>query len=197
MRLVLASASAARRRILADAGLDFEVVPADVDECALRESMGAKNMPAAEIAAALAREKALGVGAHMPEALVVGADQVLVHEGRILEKAGTRHEAAQTLRALSGKTHSLISAACVAHNGAVLWHTTDRADLTMRAFDDDFLDSYLRAAGDDALTRHVGAYAIEGSGLWLFEKIEGDYFTILGIPALALLRFLTQKGFGP
>lgn len=196
MRLVLASASPWRRRILMNAGLAFDVIPADIDEGAIREALQGEGKNPSEIAAALAQEKSLSVSIQNPETLVIGADQILCHEGRIFEKAITKAGAAETLRALSGKTHRLISAVCVACNGDVLWSGTDHADLTMRSFDDRFLDTYLREVDEEILTGCVGAYAIEGIGLWLFEKIEGDHFTILGLPALPLLRFLSGLGVG-
>lgn len=197
MRLVLASASPARRRILTDAGLSFDTIPAQVDERALRNTMLADGVGTADIAANLAREKALSVSAQVPDALVIGADQILLHEGRILEKAPMRAQAAQTLRTLSGKTHCLISAVCVVQDAALLWSHTDRADLTMRVLNESLIDDYMRAAGEDVLTGCVGAYAIEGLGLWLFEEIKGNFFTILGLPTLPLLTFLSGRGFGP
>lgn len=197
MRLVLASASPARRRILTDAGLSFETIPAHIDESALREAYVARGGGLDDVAMDLAREKALSVAAHVPDALVIGADQVLLCDGRLLEKAPTRIGAAQTLRALSGRTHRLTSAVCVAQGGAVLWSAADYADLTMRSLDAALIDDYMCAAGEGVLTGCVGAYAVEGVGLWLFEKISGDFFTILGLPALPLLRFLSERGFGP
>lgn len=168
--------------MLRGAGLPFRVIPAQVDE------RGYSGEPAA-LARTLAEAKALDVSKINPGALVIGADQVLDLEGEILHKAKDEGDAKAKLRKLSGKTHILTSGVCVAQNGAVLWSEVDRAHLTMRLLEEDFLQTYCEAAGD-VLTSCVGAYALEGHGSWLFEKTEGDYFTILGMPLLPLLGFL-------
>jgi septum formation protein len=126
---------------------------------------------------------------------VIGADQVLECHGKILSKAKNKKAAADKLRFLRGKTHRLISAACVAKNGKIIWQGVQHADLTMKNFNDAFLKRYIAEAGD-TLTGAVGAYALEEKGIWLFKKIEGDYFTILGMPLLPLLGFLQGEGLG-
>lgn len=187
-RIILASRSRARIEMLANAALPFEAIPADVDEEALAQ--GLKNPR--EIALKLAREKALAVAAQHPGALVVGCDQTMECEGEIIHKARDQEDAAQKLKKLRGKTHKLASAAVVARDGKILWEHADEASLKMRAFDDAFLERYLTAAGD-ALTSCVGAYALEEAGAWLFEEVRGDYFTILGMPFLALLSYLQDS----
>lgn len=193
--LILASGSKARQEMLTRAGLKFKAIPADIDEKALLAALKNK-LPPAEIAAALAQEKAKFVTAQNPGAYVVGADQILVFKGKIFSKAATKEEARASLQKLRGQTHHLISAVCVAKDGEILWDFADSAALAMRNFDDDFLDAYCAQAGE-ALTKTVGAYELEGRGASLFEKTEGDFFTILGLPLLPLLGFLLQEGVVP
>ena len=194
-QLVLASGSKARRMLLAQTGLGFEAIPAAIDEQAVLKDLERKISPE-DIAAELARRKALAVAANNPDAFVIGGDQMLVCGGRIYSKAETKEEALDNLRALRGRTHQLISAVCVAQGDEILWEHADTALLTMRAFDDDFLARYADAAGE-ALLATVGGYELEGLGATLFEKTEGDYFTILGLPLLPLLGFLLRNGYGP
>lgn len=181
--------------MLRGAGLAFEVIPADIDEGKLLRSMVQQNEPPETIAAALARAKAQHISQQNPEAMVIGGDQVLWFEDRIFSKARTVEEARSNLRAFSGKTHSLISAACLARGGLVLWEGVACADLTVRAFDDAFLDGYIGMAGD-ALLKTVGGYELENAGRMLFDHIEGDYFTVLGLPLMPLLEFLKEQGYG-
>lgn len=183
--LILASGSAVRAAMLHAAGLEFRVIPAQVDE---RAFAGAPQ----ELALVLAQAKGLEVSERKTGALVIGADQVLELEGGVLHKAGSSAEAKDKLRALSGKTHALHSAAALAKNGEILWSGLQSARLTMRALGEDDIEEYCAAAGG-ALTACVGAYAIEEKGAWLFEKIEGDSFTVQGLPLLPLLGAL--KGF--
>lgn len=194
-RLVLASASKARRALLTQAGLAFDVTTADIDEDAVIQDMKTKSGPH-DIALELARQKALSVARKNADALVIGGDQVLSCEGRLYTKAQNDREARKNLETLRGKTHHLVSAVCVAHGGDILWEHAETAGLTMKNWSADFLDTYMSGAGD-ALTKAVGCYELEGLGAWLFDKIEGDYFTILGLPLLPLLQFLETKGFGP
>jgi septum formation protein len=126
---------------------------------------------------------------------VIGSDQVLVYRDRLVDKAGSRTEALAKLKMLQGSVHSLISAVCVAEGNRIVWEYVDKVDLTMRALNDNQLAAYADAAGP-ALTECVGAYALEGAGAWLFEKIEGDYFTVLGMPLLPLLGYLRTRGSG-
>ena len=191
--LVLASASAARSRVLRDAGLAFVVEPAAVDEAALAASMTADGGGGAEVASALAELKAMRVASRHAGALVIGADQVLVCEGRLFAKPETADRARADLRALRGRTHELMSAVCVARDGQPLWRHLARARMAMRSFSDTFLEDYLEATGEDALAS-VGAYQVEGLGAQLFSRIEGDHTAILGLPLLPLLDFLRGHG---
>lgn len=191
--LVLASGSATRARLLADVGLPILVDPAAVDEEEIRTSFLAEGRDAAACAAALAEAKARRVSERHMGALVLGADQILDCGGRWLEKPRDIEAARAQLTLLRGKRHGLITAAAVVRNGALVWHTIDRAHLTMRLFTDGFLDDYLGAAGAELL-ESVGAYRLEGLGAQLFERVEGDFFTILGLPLLALLDFLRGSG---
>jgi septum formation protein len=189
--LVLASRSAVRRTLLEAAGVPVEVYPADIDERSLET--GAPSATPAAIAALLARQKALVVAGLRPARLVLGADQVLALDAKLFTKPADRAAARTQLRALSGRTHELHSAIAFVRDGAVVFEHVGTARLTMRSFSDRFLDAYLDAIGS-AATASVGAYQIEGPGLQLFERIEGDYFTVLGLPLLAALDFLRRYG---
>lgn len=195
-RLILASASATRRDMLQKAGLKFAVVPADVDEAAIRASLARTNTNPEGVALTLAAEKAKSVSAQNPGALVIGSDQILALEGEIINKVASREAARAKLQRLRGRTHSLHSAAALACGGAVTWSAIDTATLTMRRFDDITLDTYLDAAGGDILDA-VGCYHIEGLGVGLFEEVHGSHFTILGLPLLALLAELRSMGVIP
>lgn len=181
--------------MLRQAGLSFNVIPATIDEYAIMDHNAA--LGPAEKSLLLAREKALAVSRENTDALVIGSDQILCLGERIFNKAMSREDAIEKLRGLRGKTHRLISGVAVARGGAVLWEHSDHADLTMRNFDEAFLEAYAEQAGA-ALTTCVGAYQIEGAGVWLFTRIEGDFFTIMGLPLPALLGYLyEQHGIGP
>ena len=188
--LVLASKSTARRALLAGAGIAVEVLPADIDERGIEAKAPAQEAGAA--AALLAREKARAVAAQRPGRLVLGADQTLVLGSRRFSKPADWAAAAEQLRALRGQTHALHSALSVMRDGKVLFEHADAARLTMRKFSDRFLEQYLEAAGD-AVNASVGGYQLEKPGIQLFERIEGDYFTILGLPLLPLLDFLRRE----
>ena len=188
-RLALASGSATRRRLLEAAGLPFEVVAADVDERGLEASM--PDAAPGELASALARAKALSAKA--PGALVIGADQVLSLDGRLFHKSATREAALNTLSALSGRTHRLTSAFAIARDGEILASGAEAAEMTMRALDEPALALYLDAAGPGVLGS-VGVYQWEGLGAHLFERVEGDHSTILGLPVLKLLAALRGLG---
>jgi septum formation protein len=190
--IVLASASAARRRMLEQAGLEFTVDPADIDEATLREGSADR----ATVAAALADIKALAVSARHPGALVVGADQTLHCQAAGFDKPASQAEARVQLLALRGRSHRLVSAVAVAVDGRVEWRHTGIATLVMRDFSEAFLDSYLAAVGDAALSS-VGAYQLEGRGVQLFERVDGDHFTVLGLPLLPLLAWLREHGAVP
>lgn len=193
--LVLASASAARRRLLTAAGLDFEVEPAIVDEEGLKELFSDSTRPenAAYIASLLAETKARQISERRREAVVIGADQVLSIKGRVLSKPASTAEALAHLRLLSGQTHELVSAVALAERGEVTWSGVGRARLTMRPLSEAFMAAYLERAGE-RVRASVGAYEIEGLGVHLFETVEGDHFTIQGLPMLELLRELRRRG---
>jgi septum formation protein len=192
-RLVLASASQHRRRLLKAAGLVFDVVPAAVDEAASKRSLVSAGADAPAIAGSLAGEKALLVSAKFPEALVIGADQVLACEGQLFDKPGSLADARLQLRRLRGRTHHLHTGVVLAHHQEIVWHRTDTASLQMRAFSDAFLESYLLQAGE-AIWGTVGAYEIEGIGIQLFASVSGDTSTIIGLNMLPLLTELRARG---
>jgi nucleoside triphosphate pyrophosphatase len=189
--LVLASGSKIRRTLLVAAGVALEVAPSDIDERAA-EAAAPSSSPAA-VAALLARAKASAVARLHPGRLVLGADQVLALGDRRFTKPADRAAARAQLRALAGRAHELHSAIAFVQDGKVLFEHASTARLTMRAFSDTFLDRYLEAAGA-AATESVGAYQLEGLGVQLFESVDGDYFTVLGLPLLAALDFLRRHG---
>jgi septum formation protein len=189
--LVLASRSVVRRTLLEATGIPVAVHAADIDE--RRVEAEAPSMPAADIAALLARAKASLVAKSFPGRLVLGADQTLTFEGKHFAKPADRASARAQLRAFAGSTHELHSTVALVQDAATLFQHADTAWLTMRAFSDRFLDRYLDTVGDDA-TASVGGYQLEGPGIQLFERIEGDYFTILGLPLLPVLDFLRRRG---
>jgi septum formation protein len=192
--LVLASQSAARRAMLTAAGVPFEALSPQVDEDEIKASLKAQGSGARDIADALAEVKAVKLSNRLPGALVLGADQVLVTaDGALLDKPADRAGAAAQLRGLAGQEHRLISAAVVAENGKPVWRVVDSAKLRMRRFGDDFLDRYLDAEGE-AILGCVGAYRLEGLGAQLFTRVEGDHFTVLGLPLLAVLDYLRARG---
>ena len=189
--LVLASQSRARQMLLGNAGLAFEAMPADIDERAVQEKSGL--LEPGEIAELLAQQKALFISAKMPDRYVIGADQTLALGQRLFSKPGGRVQAAEQLRALAGNTHELHSAVAVACGGKVLFSDVSVARMTMRQLSGDEIRTYLDTAGD-YVTTSVGAYQLEGLGVHLFERIDGDHFTILGLPLLPLLAFLRGQG---
>jgi septum formation protein len=188
--LILASQSRVRRAQLASAGIVFEAVPADIDERALQQA--SRLIAPGDIAALLAREKALYVSMRQPGQFVVGADQTLALGTRLFSKPAGRSQAAEQLRALAGHSHELHSAVAVARDGKILFEAAAVARMTMRRLDEAEIDAYLDEAGD-AVTSSVGAYQLEGLGVHLFERVEGDHFTILGLPLLQLLAFLRSE----
>ena len=189
--LILASQSRARQMLLANAGSDFEAAPAHIDERAIQDAAG-PALPST-IAALLAREKALVVSARKSGRHVVGADQTLALGDRLFNKPDGRALAFEQLRALAGRTHELHSAIAVVRDGKILFEHVAIARLTMRPLRDSEIATYLDEAGD-AVTSSVGAYQLEGLGVHLFDRIEGDHFTILGLPLLPLLGFLRGEG---
>ena len=189
--LVLASASRSRLEMLQRAGIALEALASQVDEDEIKVSMKAEGATATEVAEALAELKAQRVSRLRPGALVVGADQMLVCESEWFDKPADLAHAEAHLCALRGKTHELPTVACVVRDGERLWHHATAPRLTMRAFSDSFMKDYLERVGDRAL-ESVGAYQLEGPGAQLFAKVEGDFFTILGLPLLPLLAFLRE-----
>ena len=192
--IVLASRSEIRRRLLESAGIKVRPVPSCVDESVIKRTFGhISGVDFPKLASALAAAKAEAVSLRHPAALVIGADQLLLLDERQFDKPRDLKEAAVQLALLRGKTHQLITAIAVARSGAVVWTDCAIAKLSMRHFSDDFLNAYIISMGKDALTS-VGAYKVEGRGVQLFHKIEGDYFAILGLPLLPFLSFLRREG---
>jgi septum formation protein len=188
--LILASQSRARQMLLKNAGIPFEAVPAGIDERAVQKDSGL-TAPS-EIAKLLAREKALWVSSRNPGRYVVGADQTLALGDRLFSKPAGRAAAAEQLRLLAGNSHALHSAFAVAHDGKIMLADVAIAKMTMRSLGESEIEAYLEQAGV-AVTTSVGAYQLEGLGVHLFERIEGDHFTILGLPLLPLLAFLRSE----
>ena len=191
--IVLASASTARAALLRAAGVAAEIERAALDEDEIKIAFRRDGRSAADCAAALAEAKAKRVALRRAGALVIGADQILACEGAWFDKPKDRDAARAQLTTLRGKSHALVTAVAVVRDGAVLWHHIEEPRLTIRHFSDGFLDHYLAAAGDRILGS-VGAYQLEGLGAQLFTRIDGDYFTILGLPLLPLLDFLRGRG---
>jgi len=189
--LVLASKSASRRALLQGAGIPIEVLAADIDERGIEAKANLADPGA--VAALLAREKALAVSVQHADRLVIGADQTLALGQRRFSKPADRTAAREQLKALRGQSHALHSAVAIMRDGKSVFEHCAVARLTMRAFSDAFLDAYLDAAGG-AVASSVGAYQLEKTGIQLFERIEGSYFTILGLPLLPLLDFLRRDG---
>lgn len=191
--VVLASASVIRADMLRRTGVPCTIDPARVDEEEVKRGMRGTGATAADLAETLAELKARKISARHPNALVIGADQVLDCQGQWFDKPADRAAARAQLLALRGKMHELVSCACVLRDGERLWHHIGRARLTIRPFSEAFLDGYLDRAGD-AILQSVGAYQLEGQGAQLFSRVDGDYFTILGLPLLPLLDFLRNHG---
>lgn len=188
--LILASQSRARQELLANAGISFEIVRADIDERAVQQACSL-SAPG-DIADLLARAKALWVSSRQPGKFIIGADQTLAQGMRLFNKPADRAEAAEQLRALAGRSHELHSAVAVAHDSKIIFKTVAVARMTVRQLSGAEIRDYLDAAGE-AVTTSVGAYQLEGVGVHLFERIEGDHFTILGLPLLPLLAFLRSE----
>ena len=191
--LILASSSRTRRDMLKAAGLQFEVMAADVDEAIIRDILRQDDeVEPGDVAELLASAKAEAVSRHRPGALVIGADQILSLGSEIINKAANAAEARATLMKLRGNRHELHSAVALAIDGGVVWTEVDTATLVMRKFSHEFLGDYLERAGGDVL-HSVGCYQIEGLGVQLFERVSGDHFTILGLPLLPLLGELRKR----
>ncbi|NQV80034.1 MAG: Maf family protein [Alphaproteobacteria bacterium] len=194
--IVLASASVTRGRLLRNAGLDFTVQPARVDEESIKTGMHGEGAKPIDAAQALADLKAARVSPNWPDAFVVGADQILECDGVWFDKPESMSAAHSQLASLSGRTHHLHTAATVAKDGAVIWRESAQATLRMRTLSDATIATYLTAAGESVL-ESVGAYQIEGHGIQLFAAVQGDFFSILGLPLLSLLNFLRGHGVVP
>jgi septum formation protein len=192
-RLILASSSATRRGLLERAGLRFEARAAAVDEAAIKAAAQAEGIPPADAAIMLAEAKAERIARREPEALVLGCDQLLVCEGRWFDKPENLDGARAHLTALRGKRHELVTATVAWRGGARVWQDVTTPRLTMRSFSDAFLDAYLAAEGE-ALCASVGAYRLEGLGIHLFSRVEGEHSAILGLPLMPLLHFLRGHG---
>ena len=193
VKIVLASASPARSAVLGNAGIEFTTRPANIDERAIEKPLAASGELPERIAMALARAKALAAANDQPDALIIGADQILSADGRRWNKPASLVEARDQLMMISGRTHELYSAIAVVRAHKVIGQHGEIAKMTMRHLTRDFVDQYLAEIGTEALSS-VGAYQIEGPGIQLFERIEGDYFTILGLPLLPLLGYLREFG---
>ncbi|UHS57863.1 Maf-like protein [Agrobacterium vaccinii] len=191
--LIIASSSASRQMLMRNAGLTFTAMPAAVDERAIDARLEAEGATPDRIAVELAKAKALAVSAIMPGAIVLGCDQTMSLGTKIFHKPKDMAEAHANLLSLSGKTHRLNCGAALAQNGEILWDVVTIADMTMRHFDAGFVERHLQRVGKGVLSS-VGAYQLEGEGIQLFSQIDGDYFTILGLPLLPLLTKLRELG---
>ena len=194
--LILASGSKTRARMLRGAGVAIEIVVPAIDEPELMASLNASGATTSRVAEVLAEMKAQRVAPRFPGRFVLGCDQMLECDGLWLDKPADRDHARDQLRMLRGKSHSLITCAVLVRDEERLWHHTDRAQLRMRDFNDEFLEAYLEQAGDDIL-RSVGAYQLEGLGAQLFDRVTGDFFTILGLPLLPVIAILREHGIVP
>jgi septum formation protein len=191
--LILASSSPFRRMLMENAGLSFQAIRAEVDERAIEAPLEKQGATPDAVAMVLARAKAAEVSRRFPDTLVIGSDQTMSLGDRVFHKPTDLDDAENHLRLLAGKTHRLNSAVAMARNGDIVWEHVSHADLTMRALSDDFIHRHLSRVGDRAL-QSVGAYQLEGEGIQLFSRIDGDYFTILGLPMLPLLEQLRLMG---
>lgn len=191
--VILASASPARSRLLGSAGLAVRIEPAAIDERAIKQALRAEGREASCCVLALAEAKARRVAARNNSFLVIGADQILVCGDVWFDKPGDLAEARAQLEALRGRTHELVTAVCAVQGDNLMWDAVSRPRLTLREFSDEFLDEYVATEGEDILGC-VGAYRLEGRGVQLFARIEGDHFAILGLPLMELLGFLRSRG---
>ena len=191
--IILASGSATRAQLLTNAAVPFEVVIPRIDEAAIRDSMRAESAPPRDIADTLAAAKAARIAAKHPEALVIGTDQVLAHDDALLSKPQSPQEALQQLRQLRGKTHHLYSAVVIHADGAPIWRHIGHVRMQMHDLSDAWLESYV-TRNWESLRHAVGGYKVEEEGIRLFSRIEGDYFSVLGLPLIELLSYLARRG---
>ncbi|NKB43195.1 MAG: septum formation protein Maf [Alphaproteobacteria bacterium] len=190
-KVILASASQSRARLLKEAGVPYTAEPAYIDEGSIKESLQAEGADALSVAETLAELKAVKISRSNPQALVIGADSILDLDGVWFDKPADLEHAKAHLMTLRGRTHCLATAVVVALGGSRIWHFRDQPNLTMRSFSDAYLEQYVANVGD-ALLSSVGAYHLEGLGVQLFDRIDGDFFSILGLPLLPLLSFLRE-----
>ncbi len=191
-RVILASGSTIRRKILRKAGIRFTVIPSNIDEDRIKEEFVKSRKSVLQLAQRLARDKAVAITTGEKD-LVIGADQILEFKGKVFDKPKTREQLKNRLLMLRAQQHRLVGAICIIQNGLVVWEHVDISKLTMRDFSEDFLETYIREHGENVLSC-VGGYKFEGFGAQLFEKTEGDFFSILGLPLLPLLEQLRMRG---
>ena len=191
-QLILASASQVRARLLEAAGVPHEVVASAVDEQPIKKRCRDENLTVEQMALELSKEKALSVSENHPDSLVLGADQILECDGRQFDKPNNMTLARENLKYLQGRTHSLVSGMSVVSKGHEIWRHVETSHLSLLPLSDGFVDDYLEKSGPDVLNS-VGVYFLEGRGVQLFEKIDGDFFSILGLPLLPLLAFLRRQ----
>ena len=192
MRIILASGSFIRRKLMTDAGLDFEVITKPVDEAAIKDSMLTESARLQDIADALAEVKSMRVSG-VENGLVIGADQIMVMDNKLFDKPKDVNEARDRLKLMRGKTHYLMGAVVICENGNPVWRHMAKTKLTMRDFSDAFLEDYLEKEGE-LVTKSVGAYRFEGLGAQLFSDVEGDFFSILGLSLLPVMDYLRTRG---
>ncbi|MEC9077656.1 MAG: nucleoside triphosphate pyrophosphatase [Pseudomonadota bacterium] len=193
VKFILASKSITRKKLLENAGLVFDSFPAQIDEEEIKKSLVAARVHPQEIAAFLAEQKACKVSEKYPESIVIGGDQVLEFNGSIFSKPRTENQAKEQILTLRNSLHCLISSVCVAEGGQRVWHQTDKALMRFRDFSDQFLEQYLVKSKKE-LFNGPGGYKVEGHGIQLLDRIEGDFFTVLGLPIIPLLQYLRTRG---
>lgn len=192
-KVILASGSKIRASLLINAGISIETEIAKVDEASIKSAMFSEGAPARDIADVLAETKARRIATKNPDAIVIGADQVLVCQNILYDKPQDLDEAQKQLSKLRGKTHELLSAAVIYENAKPVWRHIGRAQLMMRPFSDEFLEEYIKTNGN-SLLETVGAYKLEETGSQLFTRVQGDYFSVLGLPLLEVLGFMRTRG---
>ncbi|MDB2474656.1 Maf family nucleotide pyrophosphatase [Amylibacter sp.] len=191
-KIILASESKIRSKLLLQAEVNFQSIVAKIDEDTIKESLKNEGAKPKDISDALAEYKAMRVANNFPTDIIIGCDQILVCNNEIISKARTLNEAKETLKLLRGKSHQLLSSAVIYDNNKPVWRTTSRAQLFMRDFTDEYLEYYIKTSGTDILSS-VGCYLLENNGVNLFNRIQGDYFTVLGFPLLEVLDFLRKR----
>ena len=191
-KIILASESKIRSKLLLQAEVNFQSIAAKIDEDTIKESLKNEGAKPKDISDALAEYKAIRVANNFPTDLIIGCDQILVCDNEIISKARTLNDAKETLKLLRGKSHQLLSSVVIYDNNKPVWRTTSRAQLFMRDFTDEYLEYYIKTSGTDILSS-VGCYLLENNGVNLFNRIQGDYFTVLGFPLLEVLDFLRKR----